>query len=333
VDGRVNVIAILARLFGIDQVATVSSGIAQKNKVEIMMVLDRSGSMAGACPYSPICKLGAAAKSFLSFFTETQDQDKMGLISFATGVTVDQQLGTNFVNAMTTKINDMINKGATGATNAEDAIDQADGPKGFTDQTGILGNQRVQQYLIFFTDGRPTAFRGKFRRNGIDNPDAVVMGTGNDCGTVYGFMGHTDSENFYPPSTLTPTPTGDGNPPSSTSCGSPSNRYLNTMWYIFADPKYGLLGYDPLQCSIPETVLAPYICNTARSMAIDNAKELKDKGIKIYTIGLEGNGGVDHGFLGQVASGADYEYYAPTSDDLEGIFNAIAKEIKLRLVQ
>jgi Flp pilus assembly protein TadG len=329
VDGRVNAIAILARLFGIDQVATASSGVAQKNKVEIMMVLDRSGSMAG----SPISKLKTAAKSFLSFFTETQDEDKMGLISFATGVTVDQQLGINFVNAMTTKINAMT---ATGATNAEDAIDQVDGPNGFTDQTGIPGDQRVQQYLLFFTDGHPTAFRGKFRRNGTDYNDAVVMGTGNYCDTVYDYMGHTDSENFYPTSTLTPTPTGDGNKTGGsplTSCGSPSHRYLNTRWYIFGDPKYGLHGYDPLQCSIPESVLAPYICNTAKSMAIDHAQELKDKGIKIYTIGLEGNGGVDHGFLGQVASGPGYEYYAPTSDDLEGIFNAVAKEIKLRLVQ
>jgi hypothetical protein len=68
-------------------------------------------------------------------------------------------------------------------------------------------------------------------------------------------------------------------------------------------------------------------------MAIDHAQELKDKGIKIYIIGLEGNGGVDKGFLGQVASGPGYEYYAPTPAELEGIFNAIAKDIKLRLVQ
>ena len=47
VDGRVSAIAILARLFGIERVATVSSGVAQRKEVEIMMVLDRSGSMAG----------------------------------------------------------------------------------------------------------------------------------------------------------------------------------------------------------------------------------------------------------------------------------------------
>jgi hypothetical protein len=65
-------------------------------------------------------------------------------------------------------------------------------------------------------------------------------------------------------------------------------------------------------------------------MAIDHAQELKDKNIKIFTIGL-GNG-VDQAFLAQIASGPTYEYYAPTSDQLEAIFKQIAKEIKLRLV-
>ena len=47
VVGRVSAIAILARLFGIERVATASSGVAQIRPVEIMMVLDKSGSMAG----------------------------------------------------------------------------------------------------------------------------------------------------------------------------------------------------------------------------------------------------------------------------------------------
>ena len=322
VTGAVNAQAILARLFGVNQIAVNTQGVAQKNEVEIMMILDRSGSMAG----TPLSDLKTAATSFLDYFTETQDTDKMGLISFATGVTVDLPLTTNYVSAMTTKINAM---NATGATNAEYAIDQADGPSGFTDQTGIPGDKRKQQYMIFFTDGHPTAFSGKFRRNGIDY-DAVVMGTGQNCDTVYGYMGYTNSENLYSTSTLPPTPTGDGNPTSGnpkTSCSGAGGRYLNTKWYVFSDPKYGLS--NPLQCGKPDSILAPYICNTARQMAIDHAQELKDKYIKIYIIGL---GDVDKTVLGQIASGPTYEYYAPTSADLEAIFKKIAKEIKLRLI-
>jgi len=327
VTGNVSAQAILARLFGINQIAVQAAGVGQKNEVEIMMVLDRSGSMDG----TPIRDLKRAAIGFLDFFEETQDRDKMGLISFATGVTVNQRLTTNYVTSMTSRINAMT---ATGATNAEDALDQADGPQGFTDQTGVPGDQRVQQYLIFFSDGNPTAFRGRFRRNAVEF-DAVVMGTGQNCGTVYDYMGYTNSENFYPTSTLTPTPTGDGNRTSGsplTNCREsyyPYRRYLNTRWYVFGDPRYGLTGYDPLRCRIPESVLEPYICTTARRMALDHAQELKDKYIKIYTIGL---GDVDPAFLGQIASGSTYEYYTPTSSELEAIFKKIAKEIKLRLV-
>ena len=64
-------------------------------------------------------------------------------------------------------------------------------------------------------------------------------------------------------------------------------------------------------------------------MAINHAQELKDKHIKIYIIGL---GAVDKTFLSQIASGPEFEYYAPTSAELGAIFNAIAKDIKLRLV-
>ena len=331
VTGNVSAQAILARLFGINQIAVQAAGVGQKNEVEIMMVLDRSGSMDG----TPIRDLKRAAIGFLDFFEETQDRDKMGLISFATGVTVNQRLTTNYVNNMTARINAMT---ATGATNAEDALDQADGPQGFTDQTGVPGDRRVQQYLIFFSDGNPTAFRGRFRRNAVDY-DAVVMGTGQNCDTVYDYMGYTNSENFYPTSTLTSTPTGDGNRTSGsplTNCREsyyPRPRYLNTRWYVFGDLRYGLTGYDPLRCRIPESVLEPYICTTARRMALDHAQELKDKYIKIYTIGL---GDVDPAFLGQIASpattGQQYYYHAPTSADLEAIFKKIAKEIKLRLV-
>jgi len=330
VTGQVSSTAVFARLFGIQQVATGSSGVAEKNKVEIMMVLDRSGSMSG----TPISDLKAAARSFVSYFSDTQGEDKVGLISFASGVTVNYPLQTNFVSGITAAINGMT---ATGATNAEDALDQADGPGGFTDQTGIPGDLRVQQYLLFFTDGRPTAFRGTFVRNGTTY-DAVAMGTGNTCTDVYDYMGYPNSETTYPQSTLRPTPTGDGlrtsgNPRTSCACSGcqiscVNSRCPTTRWNVFSDPVYGLS--NPLECNRSRSEVASYICRTARQMAIDHAAVLKAKGIKIYVIGL---GSVDTTFLHQVASGSEYEYYTPSSSQLQVLFNKIAKEIKLRLVQ
>ena len=48
VTGSVTALAYLAQLFGVNQVATSATGVAKKNEVEIMLVLDRSGSMGSA---------------------------------------------------------------------------------------------------------------------------------------------------------------------------------------------------------------------------------------------------------------------------------------------
>jgi hypothetical protein len=318
VDGRVSAIAILARLFGIDQVATASSGVAQRKEVEIMMVLDRSGSMEG----TPLARLKTASKNFLDFFQETQDKDKVGLITYSTGVRVDFPLGTNFVvlmkNAIDAIPSNIPNPGDRD-TNMEDAIDRADGTGGFTDQTGVPGDQRIQQFMIFFSDGLANAFRGNFTRNGIVY-DAVVP----DPDDVDWNLGLHNPNTGNPIPGVDFKPTGDGKPATTSKCG-----VSNTKWDVFMTRP--VPGYpDPERCNIPNNNLRIYVRNTAKQMAIEHAQELKNKYVKIYTIGL---GSVDRSLLGTIASGPEFAYYAPTSDQLEGIFNAIAKEIKLRLVQ
>jgi hypothetical protein len=174
----------------------------------------------------------------------------------------------------------------------------------------------------------------------------VVAGTGQTCDTVYTELGKPDSETSYrlptDNSTVDPTYTGDGKlpPPGSgtSKCaarppGSPSWSSITptTKWYVFSTYT---AGYSDLEkCYIPYNsggTLPHYICSTARQMTLAQAQELKDRGVKIYIIGL---GGVDKAFLAQVASGPSFENYAPTSSELKDIFNKIAKEIKLRLVQ
>jgi hypothetical protein len=77
--------------------------------------------------------------------------------------------------------------------------------------------------------------------------------------------------------------------------------------------------------------LQSYMAQTTKQMALDHAQELKNRFVKIYIIGL--GVGIDKAFLSQIASGPAFEYYAPSSSDLQAIFNMIAKDIKLRLVQ
>ncbi len=331
VRGRTDAVAILARLFNIEFVATAATGVAQKNRVEIMMVLDRSGSMSG----TPISNLKTAARSFLDYYEDTQDEDRIGLVSFATGVRVDYSLNNNFYDPIRSAITAL---SATGATNIEDALSQAGAQ--FADQTPVAPADRVQQFIVFFTDGRPTAFRSNFKRNG-NNYDAVVCVTGNcdsNSDSLYQYMGYPDREQWYSTSTLVPEPTGDGLTTAQTVCrsGWPRRGYVNTRWGSFADfpvPRLGAEEY-PDYCSIDDTQYLNgrngYICRTARQMAIDHANAMKARLVQIYAIGL---GNVDSTFLNAVASGSDYVTITPNSSELEAIFRRIATEIKLRLVQ
>ena len=299
--------------------------VAQRKDVEIMMILDRTGSMAG----TKFTDLQKAANSFLDYYEDTQARDRMGLISYSYEVKVNYALGNNFVGPMRAAINAMI---ASGATNMEDAFDQADGPKGFPDQTGMPAGQRRQQFVVFFSDGQPTAMRGKFRRDGKDY-DAVVVHTGNckpwESYTTYKVVGPLRDPNTGADLGVQPLVTGDGKPSASSACAK-----ATTKWYMLETRP--LTGYSAESCDIPHSVLSGgtgYFCRTARQMALDHAQELKAKGIKIYVVGLGTTTSIDPDFLKALSSGDDYTFITPSSGELEAIFKKIAKEIKLRLVQ
>lgn len=346
VTGSVGALGTLSRIFVGDMISASNNATAKKNKVEIMLVLDRSGSMSG----TKIRDLKTAAKSFVTFFEDTQDTDKMGLVSFATTSRVDLALGTNYVTAINNKITAM---SADGATITEDAVEQAG--EQLSDQSGLNADQRIQQYVIFFSDGMPTALRDSFKYNNTDY-DGVAVGQGSsghaNCRTSdYSYMSVVSA--LYKPSSGTysgvdPSITGDGKSTATTSCRKCTRydrrnnciawaNYSNTKWYIFEADRLGpVSGYSAESCSIPTNKLIPYFCNAARQLALNNAQTLKDRYIKIFVIGLgnTGSGGdIDEDFLTSISSGAEYTFIAPDSSDLQAIFNQIAKEIKLRLVQ
>ncbi|GJL55735.1 MAG: hypothetical protein NPIRA02_28670 [Nitrospirales bacterium] len=325
--------------FDTTQVSTI--GGAQKRDVEIMLVLDRSGSMS-----QEMDDLKDAAKSFVDYFQDTEDDDKIGLISYSTAVSVDEPLSTNFVDAIKVKIDAM---SAVGWTNMEDALDQADGPSGFSDQSEVPGDQRVQQFLVFFTDGIPTAFRATydpdtapyqlFTRGGInkvntttDESDVVIAASNSSNARLYDPYDGTELPNLSG-SYAKQYHTGDGLPSTSSACG-----YYTMKWWILQDPDYGmyypgspLSGYEEEQCAIPRSKMVKYVEDQAKQMAIEHAEALKAKGVKVYTIGLGGS--LNTSQLQSMSSGEAFYYPAFTSDQLEEVFQNIAKNIKLRLVQ
>ena len=373
VTGTVSVRATLARLFGLEMVSTQGVGLAERNEVELMLVLDRSGSMSG----TPITRLKQAAKDFVDFFEDTQETDMMGLISFASTVVVNPDLGLDYVTAMKNQI-DTID--ASGATNIEDALRRAgeEGKGGLTDQTGMAGDLTKQQYVIFFSDGNPTAFREEFRYNNTLY-DAVGIVSSN-CGTndnpqVWNYLGHHgenrtvhsegpgSGEGYYS-STINPRNIGDGLRTSSspqTYCwyyNSGWIRFLNTKWEVFEQDPVTPGSYHPDQCGLydyrnnsnyiwqPSTYgpgtsdttfynrMGRHICNLAWDKAVENANYLKnDRNIKIFAIGL---GDVNVDYIVELSSSdqrdGGFDYWTTTEEDLNEIFQEVARQIKLRLI-
>jgi hypothetical protein len=203
----------------------------------------------------------------------------------------------------------------------------------------------------------PTALTHRFKYNNA-NYDGVVYGVGSsgrsNCRTSdYPYMSVADV--LVRPTGggnhqgVNPATTGDGKATSGsgtnrTVCTSGGSRYLNTKWNLFETtrvPRAGGGTWPAEQCSIPMGDLVPYFCGKARQMALDNAQALKSKHIKIYAVGLGSESEIDRNYLRNISSDCNngtcqpidnFTYRANTAAELLPIFNAIAKDIKLRLV-
>ena len=336
VTGSVSAVGLIASLFGVTTIPISSTGAAQKNEVEIMLIFDCSGSMAG----TPISNLKTAATNFLSYFEPSQSEDMMGLVTFATAATVKVPLETNFASAIQSVINSL---SANGGTNSADAV--ADAGAQLPVQTGTPNADWKQQFIVFFTDGEPTCFTSTFKHANASANYVVCTSTQgtNQWYDVYPYLADPTTGKF---GNVNPVQTGLGQNEStcvvkqgmtttySTSWATPFAAYPPATYAPAPDP-YTTAGY----CDIPQgnpgprTTLATYVHNVAEQMALNNGASLKARGVMIYTIGLEGDGGIDTTFLSNLSSGPSFAYVAPDSSQLSAIFSQIAKDISLRLVQ
>ncbi|TFG59743.1 MAG: VWA domain-containing protein [Nitrospirales bacterium] len=324
VQGSTNSINSLSRVIDGSHGTTAigADGSAKLRNAEIALVLDVSGSMGG----SPISDLKDGAKSFVENFTDQEADNRFALITFASGVQKPFPMDHGYVSPMTTAINGL---GASGGTNAEDALAQALALP-WSDQSGVPANEQTKQVVVFFSDGNPTAFRGQFKYNGTDYDGVAALGGS----LVFPSLQRADQQyTLYSVNKVNIT--GDGKTSGTTSCPSIGGSKLNVRWDVFTDPTYGLNSFGPMsgyssqQCNIPGAPLANYLTYLATQMALDNAAAIKAQGIEIYTIGL---GNVDPAFLGTLSSGSAFAYYTPDSSELEGIFQQIANILKLVLI-
>ena len=139
---------VFMRALGRQPMTLRASAKSTRRDVNIMIVMDRSGSLtnSGAC-----APLKTAAVNFVDKFAESRDN--LGLITFATSSMIDVALTTAFKAPVESTLNKVI---CTGATSSAQALWQSYQALAALAQTGALNA------IVFFTDGRPTAVTEDF---------------------------------------------------------------------------------------------------------------------------------------------------------------------------
>ena len=133
------------RMLGPSSRTVQASATATRKDVNVMLVLDRSGSLALSGSCNP---MKAAATAFIGQFSA--GRDNVGLLTFATGYRIDSPLSTSFLTGSPTMINIINGINCTGATNSSTALSQA------YNALSALNQPNALNVILFFTDGQPT---------------------------------------------------------------------------------------------------------------------------------------------------------------------------------
>ena len=142
VDAVVQAPTYFMRILGPSSVTIRSSSQTSRRFVNIMMVIDRSGSLGSAC-----AQVRSAAKQFAQTFVN--GRDKLGLVTFGTSYRTDFPINSNFLTTGSGVPDLVTNLTCIGGTNAGAAYWQA------YQQLLALNEPGALNVILFFTDGAP----------------------------------------------------------------------------------------------------------------------------------------------------------------------------------
>jgi Flp pilus assembly protein TadG len=278
------------RVMGINTMGPGATASATVPPLDLSLVLDQSGSLGSANAFDD---LQDAAKNFVNMFSERIDQ--LALTSFQVRAGTHFQLNAPFKAPIRAQINTMV---SAGDTNSGEAL-----RLGYQQLLGPRVRPRSIRVLVFFTDGRPTAFRGILGgqdramavstiktgrvRGYFDNPDALPL---NKIATPSGCAGVATCFGFNEDAVRTK---------SRTNAEDQANIIRNDKIFIYSiglgDPK------------LKDPILQPDMA-FLRRIANEN-------GI-VSTSQPQGKA-----------------YFAPSAAELDDVFRAVAQDIVIRLTQ
>lgn len=167
VDAHLVMPTTLMRVLGVETMDVNSAAIAAVPPVDLVLVLDQSGSLKTADAFDD---LQDAARLFVDYFDDGFDQ--LGLVSFNLRATERFSMAGAFSATIKYEIDQMT---AFSYTNVGEGLRLAQ-----EQITGPAVRQRSAKVVVFFTDGRPTAFRGDL--NGQDRILAIPQTGSNIAG-------------------------------------------------------------------------------------------------------------------------------------------------------
>jgi len=288
---------ILMRLLGVDHIDVRAKSVAAVPPVDLILVIDQSGSLGTVGAWND---LQAAAKEFVQQFDD--DIDQIGLVSFQTRAANRFQIAHGFRTSLASSIDGMSSAGWTnygeGLRLAHEQITSAD------------VRDRSAKVVVFFTDGRPTAFRGTI--GGRDR----IMATAQELPAEH-LGGYFDNPDALPLDRM----------PSANGC---RNVTYCATWSEQSAPQ-------PVASDALNHDLGRQVANLIRS-----------ENVLLYTIGLGNTTYSDPAFQpnltflqelanvdGMTNSGqpAGKSYYAPTASELRSVFNQVAADLMVRLAR
>lgn len=288
---------ILMRLLGIDHINVRASSVAAVPPVDLVLVIDQSGSLGTVGAWDD---LQVAAKEFIRYFDD--DLDQLGLVSFQTRAANRFQIAHGFRMPIEARINGMSSAGWTnygeGLRLAYDQITSSD------------VRERSVKVVVFFTDGRPTAFRGTV--GGQDR----IMATNQDLppSSLGGYYNNPDALPI------------DGTVSASGCRGAT----FCATWTEQAAPQP--VASDALNHDL------------GRQMA----NQIRGEDVLVYTIALGNTTYSDPAFqpnlpflqeLANVDGATDgsqpagKSYFAPDASQLRAVFNQVASDLMVRLAR
>jgi Mg-chelatase subunit ChlD len=276
-----------ATIVGLPNLRVSATAVAAVPPVDVVLVLDTSGSLATAGAFD---ELQQAAISFVSNFDDELDQ--MGLVSFQLAAHDRFILSHNFKIPVTGNINGMA---SAGDTNIGEGLRKAR-------EQLLSGAARpnAAKVIVFFTDGRATAFRGSL--GGSDRMLAVFT-TGNNV------RGYFNNPGALPPFTVA-SPNGCSN---ASSCFGNNANQIRTQAASVGAAQAALIRQNEI---LLYTIALgnPGASDPLLTPDLDYLRALANEGGVTSPNEPEGK-----------------SFFAPSAAELQEVFEEVAKDLVVRL--